>query len=85
MELPSFACQTGRVPQPDIEPPNRTERPKRRGDDGYRLHVESITYLGDDVAAARAIENFLRLRRSRDRQQAEELKPDERVDGGGLS
>jgi len=47
--------------------PDDETKPKRsrRRDDGYRLRVESITYLGDDVAAARAIENFLRLSRSR--------------------
>jgi hypothetical protein len=56
--------------------PARQPRPKRRRDDGYELRVESITYLGDDPAAARAIENFLRLSRSRERQRAMELEPD---------
>lgn len=58
--------------------PARQPRPKRRRDDGYRLRVESITYLGDDAAAARAIENFLRLSRSRDRQGPVELEADRR-------
>jgi hypothetical protein len=37
--------------------------PRKRRDDGYRLRVESITYLGDDAAAARGIVEFLRLSR----------------------
>jgi len=63
--------------------PARQRKPKRRGDDSYRLRVESITYLGDDAAAARAIENFLRLSRARDRQRAVELEADPDVKPGG--
>jgi hypothetical protein len=63
--------------------PERQPRPKRRADDGYRLRVESITYLGDDVASARAIENFLRLSRARDRQRAVELETDDGRAGDG--
>jgi hypothetical protein len=53
-----------------MTPARGKENPKRsrRHEHGYRLRVESITYLGDDAAAARAIENFLRLSRSRDEQ-----------------
>ena len=56
--------------------PERQPRRKRPTDATYCLRVESITYLGDDVASARAIENFLRLSRSRDRQRAVDLEPD---------
>lgn len=54
----------------------RLPRRKRRDDKTYCLRVESITYLGDNVASARAIENFLRLSRARDRQRAVELEAD---------
>jgi hypothetical protein len=50
-------------PAPAPEPIKPARRPKN--DPTYRLRVESITYLGDDAAAARAIENFLRLSRIR--------------------
>jgi hypothetical protein len=36
---------------------------------GYRLRVVSITYAGDDAAAARGIADFLRLRRARRQQE----------------
>jgi len=52
------------------------KRTPRKRPDNYQLRVESITYLGDDKAAARAIENFLRLRRPP--QRPEQLKPDDR-------
>lgn len=63
--------------------PARPARPKRPPKDGYRLRVESIVYLGDDAAAAQAIENFLRLSRARDRQRPVELETDDgrRSDG----
>ena len=52
-------------------------RKQRKRHDNYRLRVESVTYLGDDKAAARAIENFLKLRRPPER--PEQLKPDDRL------
>jgi hypothetical protein len=63
-----------------VEQPAPTDRPAppRRRRDSYKLRVESITYLGDDAAAAKAIENVLRLSRLSDgRQRAEELELDE--------
>jgi len=51
-------------------------RPPRRQPNGYRLRVERITYLGDDAAAARAIEEFLRLSRLAERQRAKEREVD---------
>jgi hypothetical protein len=49
------------------------ERPAQQA--SYRLRLESITYLGDDSAAARGIEKFLRLSRLRE-QQPRQLESD---------
>jgi hypothetical protein len=45
------------VPEPKLK---KLERP-------YRLRITRVTYQGDDAAAARGIEEFLRLSRLRDR------------------
>jgi len=53
-----------------------TAEPKRKPDEQpYR--VVSITYLGDDAAAARAIREFLRLRRLAQTEREAELKIEE--------
>jgi hypothetical protein len=54
--------------------PNR----KKPRDQDYRLRIASVTYLGDDAAAARAILEFLRL--SRQRQAERELKQKQSID-----
>jgi hypothetical protein len=54
------------LPPPATPTPPTPPARRRRNDPNYRLHVESITYLGDDAAAAQAIENFLRLSRTRE-------------------
>lgn len=62
------------MPEPEPKPA------RRRRDDGYELRVVSIEYLGDNVAAAQAIEEFLRLSRAQKRQRAIHLQADEGQD-----
>lgn len=58
---------------PDRPEPQRRRKPN----DGYQLRIESITYQGDDTLGARAIQEFLRLRRlGRTRERAVEIQPD---------
>jgi hypothetical protein len=58
---------------------------RRRGREGYRLHVESITYLGDDGAAAKGIQEFLRLCRLAENERATQLEPNEVRDVDGTT
>lgn len=64
-------ARLGGVPEPQ-----RPEQP-------YRLRIASITYLRDDAAAARGIEEFLRLRRARDRTVEPQVEEPGEVDDSG--
>ncbi len=56
------------APEPAPQPPDET----------YRLRIVSVQYAGDDAAAARAIAEFLRLRRlTKAQRQVEIEQPDQ--------